>query len=462
MKGKIVLVIRGEPEMADGKRIGLPASNPHAPLSVYSDLFYKAGIARDKGAVALVVVNGKRGMSNAERESLETFAHGSGKTDCGIPLIQVMPEVADDWLRPAGKDIGGLQAEIDKDITSHSFEVKDVKVSLNVDIAREHATDENLVVVLPGTDPVLSKELLVIGAHYDHLGRGNEFSLAGKSGMGQIHRGADDNASGVSSVLELADALHKNRAALKRTVWIMFFGAEELGTLGSHAFVKTPPADFDLTKLSVMLNLDMVGRCRQNKLMVYGVGTGVGFDKIIEKANEGVHLTLRPTSDGFGGSDQTAFVSAGIPVLFLFTGSHEDYHKPSDTADKLLVNEQARINAFVLNVAATLINAPERTKFVKLEAPKMSGGIGGVGLGTLPDYAYEGKGLRINDVREKSAADKAGLKGGDVIVELAGRKIENIYDYMNALKQCQAGIETTAKVQRGGKEIEFKVTPEKR
>jgi hypothetical protein len=206
----------------------------------------------------------------------------------------------------------------------------------------------------------------------------------------------------------------------------------------------------------------MVGRCRQNKLMVYGVGTGVGFDSVLRIAAEGSGLELKPTSDGFGGSDQTAFVSAGVPVLFFFTGSHEDYHKPSDTADKLAVDKQVRISALVLNAAAHLINAPERPKFVKLEAPKISGGMGGVGLGTLPDYAYEGKGLRINDVREKSPADKAGLKGGDIIVQLAGRKIENIYDYMNALKQCQAGIEVNARIQRGDKEVDVKVTPEKR
>ena len=462
VKGKIVLVLRTEPETADGKRIGIAANNPHAALSVYSDLFYKAGVARDKGAAALVVVNGTRGMSNAERAQLETFAHGSGKTDCGIPLVQVFPEVADDWLRNSGHDIAALQKEIDTNLAPHSFSADGVTVALNVDISREHATDENLAVVLPGTDAALRDEILVIGAHYDHLGRGNEFSLAGKSGMGQIHRGADDNASGVSSVLELARALRNNRAALKRTVWIMFFGAEELGTLGSNDFVKNPPADFPIKNVSAMLNLDMVGRCRQNKLMVYGVGTGIGFDAVLKSAGDGTGLELKPTSDGFGGSDQTAFVSAGVPVMFFFTGSHEDYHKPSDTADKLAVDQQARITALVLTIAAQLINAPERPKFVKLEAPKMSGGMGGVGLGTLPDYAYEGKGLRINDVREKSPADRAGLKGGDVIVELSGHKIENIYDYMNALKQCQAGIEVNTKVLRGDQTLEFKVTPEKR
>ncbi len=462
VKGKIVLVMRTEPETAEGKRIGIAANNPHAALSVYSDLFYKAGVARDKGALALVVVNGTRGMSNAERAQLETFAHGSGKTDCGIPLVQVFPEVADDWLRAAGKDIASLQKEIDTALAPHSIAIDGVSVAMNVDITREHATDENLAVVLPGTDAALRDEIVVIGAHYDHLGLGNEFSLAGKTGMGQIHRGADDNASGVSSVLELAAALHKNRDNLKRTVWIMFFGAEELGTLGSNDFVKNPPPDLQIKNVAAMLNLDMVGRCRQSKVMVYGVGTGVGFDAVLKSAGENSGLELKPTSDGFGGSDQTAFVSAGVPVMFFFTGSHEDYHKPSDTADKLAVDKQAKITALVLNVAANQINAPERPKFVKLEAPKMSGGMGGVGLGTLPDYAYEGKGLRINDVREKSPADRAGLKGGDIIVELAGRKIENIYDYMNALKQCQAGIETSTKVLRGGKELEFKVTPEKR
>jgi hypothetical protein len=498
VKGKVVLVIRGEPETKEGQRIGDekpkveapktdPAKtdpsksdpdkskstpigpenphntpDPHRLPGVYSDLFYKAATARDKGAIALVIVNGTRGMSNAERAALETFQHGSGKTDCGIPLVQVFPEVADDWLRTAEKSIPKLQEAIDKELKPQSLAVPGVQIALKADITRERASDENLAVVIPGNAENLHHEIVVIGAHYDHLGYGNEFSLAGKNDMGKIHRGADDNASGTSSVIELASALYKNRAALKRTVWIMFFGAEELGTLGSIDFVKNPPVDFRIEDVSAMLNLDMVGRCRQNKVMVYGVGTGTGFDKVLESANKNIELDLKPTSDGFGGSDQQSFVNVSIPVMFFFTGSHEDYHKPSDSAEKLDVAAQAKITALVYKAAAEVINAAQRPKYVKLQAPKMSGGMGGLSLGTLPDYAYEGKGMRLNDTRGGGPADKAGLKAGDIIIKLNDKSVENIYDFMNALRLCQPGIETTVRVIRGATEMDIKITPEKR
>ena len=263
--------------------------------------------------------------------------------------------------------------------------------------------------MIPGQDPQLKNELVVIGAHYDHLGTGNEFSLADKSEMGQIHRGADDNASGVSSVLEIARALQANKGALKRTVWIMFFGAEEMGTLGSNAFVKTPPEDFKIANVAAMLNLDMVGRCRENRVLVYGAATGSSFQELLKKVDDGIGLEIKTTADGFGGSDQTAFVTAGVPVLFFFTGSHEDYHKPSDTADKLDVAQQAKITALATRAAVALINGAQRPQFVKIDAPKMTGGMGGVRLGTLPDYGFEGKGLRLSGVRGGSPADKAGM-----------------------------------------------------
>lgn len=461
VKGKIVLILRFEPEKPDGGRIGNAAPDPHAGPSVFANFSYKAATARDKGAAAVIFVNGKRGISVAERATLESFERGGGgRTDCGIPFVQVFPEVANDWLRGTKKDIDTLQAEIDANLAPRSLLLPGVTLTMNVDVQRVRAVDENLAVIIPGTDPVLKDEIVVLGAHYDHLGRGNEFSLA-PTEMGKIHRGADDNASGVSSVLELADALNKNRTALKRTVWLMFFGAEELGTLGSNYFIRTPPPEFPIPHVAAMLNLDMVGRARDKKVMVYGASTGVGFDAILKAANEETKLDIKTTADGFGGSDQTAFVTAGIPVLFFFTGPHEDYHKPSDSADKLNVGDQAAINVLVFNTAAALINAPERPKFVKVDAPKMSG-FGGIVLAVLPDYAFEGKGLRLSGVREKGPADRAGLKMNDIIVNLGGHKVENIEDYMNALRQLIAGVETPVSILRNGKEMDLKITPEKR
>ncbi|HYG77651.1 MAG TPA: M20/M25/M40 family metallo-hydrolase, partial [Planctomycetota bacterium] len=294
VKGKIVLVLAREPETPEKKTIAdlAPANphapppaeekqkldpavnpvakpdqpapapaNPHKPPSVYGNFFYKASTARDKGAAGVIVVHGPRGTSEAERASLEAFERGfGGRTGCGLPIIQVFAEVADDLLKPSGKTLAQAQKAIDEKLAPASFPIEGVRVFLQTDIKRPRATDENLAVVIPGCDPALKDEIVVIGAHYDHLGLGNEFSLADKADMGKVHGGADDNASGSSSVIELARALYKNRKDLKRTVWLMWFGAEELGTLGSIDFLKRPPQEFKTANVAAMLNLDMVGR----------------------------------------------------------------------------------------------------------------------------------------------------------------------------------------------------------
>jgi aminopeptidase YwaD len=462
VKGKIVMAFRGEPEKADNTRIG-GANDPHSVGNVYSDLFYKAGIARDKGALAMLIIDGERGKA-PEKKIMPDMIRGGGRRHCGFPLMQILPDIAESFVNAqfADKHLADLKKGINENLKPASIDLPATTIDFSVDIVREKTTDYNLAVVLPGTDPKLKDEIIVIGAHYDHLGTGNEFSLADKADMGKIHRGADDNASGTSSVIELADALYKNRAALKRTVWIMFFGAEEMGTLGSNDFVKGPPPDFNVANTAAMVNLDMVGRCKDNKVMVYGAGTGSGFDELLKRNDKDIGMEIKTSPDGFGGSDQLAFMNAGIPVLFFFTGSHADYHKPSDTADKLDVAAQARITALAFDTAIELINAPERPKFVKVEAPKMTGGMGGIRLGTLPDYAYDGKGLRINGVRENSPADKGGLKNGDIIIVLGGRKIENINDYMNALAQCKPNIETPVRILRDKKEMDMTVVPEKK
>ncbi len=220
-------------------------------------------------------------------------------------------------------------------------------LDFNVDIIRERATDYNLAVVLPGTDVTLKDEIVVVGAHYDHLGTGNEFSLADKSGDGQVARRRGRQRVGhVVGVGTCGRAVQKSRVA-ERTVWIMFFGAEEMGTLGSNDFVKNPPPDFKIASGAAMLNLDMVGRCKDNKVMVYGASTGAGFEWLLNEADGNFWLDIKTTADGFGGSDQTAFVTNGIPVLFFFTGSHPDYHKPSDTADKLDVAPKPKLRGWL-------------------------------------------------------------------------------------------------------------------
>ncbi|MCK6471678.1 MAG: M20/M25/M40 family metallo-hydrolase [Planctomycetes bacterium] len=471
VKGKFVVVLRDEPESADGSRIGGKKADPHADphanlqgaVSGYTSLFYKAAAARDAGAKALIVVTGYRGTTESQRKALIPFDEG-GRIASGLPVVHVTTPAAEDWFKLNGTSLEELQKQIDKDLKPASRALEKTELLLGVDVRHPRATTENVIGYLPGSDPVLSKEIVVVGAHYDHLGLGNEFSLADKNELGKkTHYGADDNASGTASLIELAHLFAKEKNRPKRSIWFIAFSGEELGTLGSLHFVDRPPAGFDLKNVAAMVNLDMVGRCKDRALMVTGTGTGKGFDQLLEAANAETTFTLKPTEDGFGGSDQLSFVSRGIPVLFFFTGSHADYHKPSDTVEKLNLVDQAKVTALTASVVARLANQDARPEYVKVEPAKRSvTGMGGIRLGTLPDYAFEGKGLRITGVRADSPADSAGMKAGDVIVKLGGKNVENIYDYMNALKACAPNEPVEIVVQRDGKELTLTAKPEKR
>ena len=460
VKDKIVLALRGEPETPEGKRIGTDKPDPHALPGVYADIFYKAAKARDKGAAGLILVTGYRNTNADERVDLFLFERGpGGRSEGGVPVIQVTPAVAEDWFKASGKTLKERQELIDKELKPHS-EALDTKIALSVDVQRPELSTENVLAYLPGTDEKLKNELIVIGAHYDHLGHGNEFSLAKKEEFGQIHHGADDNASGDATLLEVARALSKEK--LRRTIVFIAFGAEELGCLGSEYLVKHPTQSFDVKHCVAMLNLDMVGRCRDDKLFVAGVASGTGFDKLLEEENKDLGFKLVPSKEGFGGSDHQPFQNAGVPVLFFFTGQHPDYHRPTDTADKLNYADMAKVAKLTVGISKKLAMADEKPAFVKVEAPKMQvSGMGGVRLGTMPDYNFAGKGMRLNGVRGGSAADKAGLKEGDVIVELGGVRVENVYDYMNALRENASKNEIEITVERDGKKVTVKATPER-
>ncbi|MCZ7645096.1 MAG: M20/M25/M40 family metallo-hydrolase [Planctomycetota bacterium] len=463
VRDKLVIVLRGEPESPEGKRVGREEADPHAPPSVYSDLFYKVATARDQGARALLIVTGYRNTTEKQRAELIPFQDG-GRIPAGLPIVHVAAPAAEAWFKAAGLDLAELQKKLDADLKPQSRVLKGLKADLRVDVVREHAVTENVLGRLPGHDPKLRDEIVVVGAHYDHLGLGNEFSRADAAEMGKkIHHGADDNASGVAVLLELARQAAAAQGKLRRTVWFCAFSGEELGTLGSIHMVRNPPPGFDVKRVAAMLNFDMVGRLREEKLNVIGAGTGTGFGKLLEDANTPFGFDLKLTEDGFGGSDHLIFQNNGVPVLFLFTGSHDDYHKPSDTADKLNLPGMASVAAFGMDLLARLAQAEERPAFVKLEPKARSvAGMGGIRLGTLPDYSFEGKGMRLSGVRGGGPAEKGGLLKGDVIVRLAGKRIENIYDFMNVLRQCRPDEAIEIVVEREGKEVTLKVSPEQK
>jgi Zn-dependent M28 family amino/carboxypeptidase len=311
-------------------------------------------------------------------------------------------------------------------------------------------------------------EFVVVGAHYDHIGHGEIGSLADKDAQGQIHNGADDNASGTSLVMELAAALADERKAkpqaFRRGVVFAFWSGEELGVIGSSFFADNPPVP--LEKVVAYVNFDMVGRLRDNKLTLQGVGSSHIWPELIEKRNIAAGFNLTMQDDPYLPTDVNAFYPKGVPVLSVFTGVHEDYNKPSDDPETLRYDDMVRIGTFAKSVVEDLVTRPERPDFVKVEMSKSQRNMSGTltaTLGTIPDYASEtADGVKLSGVRAGGPADKGGVEGGDVVVELAGQKITNIYDYTSALGGLKIGQPVTIVVLRKGERVTLTVVPEAR
>ena len=314
--------------------------------------------------------------------------------------------------------------------------------------------------LIPGRDPVLRRQLVVLGAHYDHLGR-RAFGARDPELKDAIHNGADDNASGVATVLELARVLRRNPP--RRSVAVLFFSAEELGLLGSEFLVNHAP--FPLDSIQAMLNFDMVGRLRDDRLLVYGTATAPELPGIVAAANTAPPFRLNAVGDGEGPSDHAAFYRKGMPVLHFFTDLHEDYHKSTDDAAKINVPGMRRVVAFAERITRDLGDRPARLTFVRAPATATRTGAGPrpggpqPSLGTVPDMgASEVPGLRLSGVTPGSPADQAGIKAGDVVVELGGKQVTDLQTYSDALYSHKPGDEVTVVVLRGNQRLTFKVT----
>jgi len=343
---------------------------------------------------------------------------------------------------------------------------EDFTVSVSVELNRNTADAYNVVGILEGTDAQLKNEAIVVGAHYDHLGKGGAGSLSVNST--EIHHGADDNASGVAAMLELARQFAKDRKN-KRTLIFIAFGGEEEGLVGSKFYVNN--AAFPIAKTVAMINLDMVGRLNENKLTVGGIGTASDWNEMVKRKNDimfdtdngygvGGKFALQLNEDGFGPSDHSSFYGKQVPVLFFFTGTHADYHKPSDTAEKINYEGLLKVTAFVGEIVKAIDQNPTKPTYTVAK----SAGMGGrttfnVSLGTVPSYAEGNDGLLLDAVRDDSPAAKSGLKAGDKIVKLAGRDIRNISDYVFILGEMKAGVEYEVVVRRGAETLTLKIVP---
>jgi hypothetical protein len=452
VKDKIVVLLRYEPD-------SFAAKAGHLGLTQHSQLVTKAINARDHGAKAVILVNGK--LAEGEEDSLLRFGGVSGPENAGILLLQVTNAVADNWFKAAGKSLADVQQQINSGGKPASFVFPEaLQLSLTIDIGATHARLNNVLAYLPGK----TSEYLIIGAHYDHLGRGDSNSLA-PSQIGQIHPGADDNASGTAGVLELARLFAPLKGQLDRGILFMSFSGEELGLLGSAYWVKNPTMPLD--KCVAMINMDMIGRIRDNKVFIGGVGTGSTFKSILELAQKQTTFKVEYSPGGYSASDHTSFVARKIPVLFFFSGLHADYHKPSDTWDKINAPSAAQMLNMVADVMLQLANAPQPPAFVTVAEDKPMGGLSGGGgygpyFGSIPDFAEVKDGVRFSDVRPGSPAAKAGLKAGDILVQFDGKPIHNLYDFTDALRRSKVGQVVEVKVLRDGQPITASVKLEQR
>jgi hypothetical protein len=325
-----------------------------------------------------------------------------------------------------------------------------VHANLTTDVEKIQGTGRNVLALLPGSDPALEDEIVVIGAHFDHLGK-----TIDEEGREIIFNGADDNASGVAGLLELARTLKDTRP--KRSILFAAFDAEEVGALGSLHFTKHPSVP--LSGIVAMVNLDMIGRMKEKTLIVSGYDTSPDWDPLLEKANEGLDIVLNKSAGGFGGSDQTSFYKENIPVLFFFTGAHDDYHKPGDDWDRINIEGETLILEYVRRIAGELCARDARPVFARSQAagqgegrPSMS-----VYVGTVPDFAYPGTGYAVIGTKEGSPAEKAGIMKGDVIVGIDGKEVRNIYDFMSVLSGRKPGETAVFTILRGDEKIPLDV-----
>ncbi len=450
VKGKIVVVAQDFPGEPDPRS---PFRDPRN--NRYGEWRYKVMNARDHGAAALLAV--RDDWNHPGPDEIPAWK-GSPSSRAGLLAARITMAAA----KGAGIDVAALAVPIASDLKPRS-KALGVKAAMQVEVAHERARTANLVGKIAGSDPSVADECVVVGAHYDHLGLGGESSAAPDQ-IGKPHPGADDNASGTSAMLAVARAFASQPPPRRPLVFVAFSG-EELGVLGSAFFVRNPPAGCSVPKMQAMVNLDMVGRPANRKLYVHGVDTGKGFRELVRAlADEAppIALDVQMGGEGFGSSDNASFYARDVPVLFLFNGAHTDYHRVTDTPEKIDATSLAEVSRLAWRAARALSDLPARVEVVKAAQPQTQGG-GGRGsrpsLGSIPDFGERKEpGVLLSGVVPGSPAQKAGLAAGDVVLRIGMKKILNLQDMQYALTDHRPGDVVEVEYLHGGKSVVATVT----
>jgi hypothetical protein len=438
VKGKAVLVLRHEPHETSATR-----------LSRNAFFSTKAEVAKAHGAVAVLVVTDP--LHHEHDDSLVPFGADGREGDAGLVALQVRQGLVEGLFRLAGRDLAAEQKALDDEGKPRGFDLG-ARLQAHVAIDRHPLHARDVVARLEGSDPALKDEVVVIGAHYDHIGLGH-FGALDPDAEGQIHNGADDNASGTAGLLEIAQAFGRSGQRPKRTVLFVAFSGEERGLLGSEYFCAHPTVPID--HVVAMINLDMIGRLRDDKLEVGGVGTSPGFRDLATEALAAQHLTAAFDARVSNDSDHASFYAAKVPVLFFFTGMHADYHRATDDVEKINGDGAARVARAAYLCADRLANADARPQYVQV-APETGGDR--PRLGVLLDRSRETGGVGIQRVVEASPAGKAGLQAGDIVVRFGDIIVDQPRDLLRALGEHQFGDTVQVVVKRGEQELTLSVT----
>jgi aminopeptidase YwaD len=443
VSGRWVMILRGDPEI----------EKQESRFINFGDDRDKVILARDKGAAGVIFVSGKKFDS---KDELVSMYFDKTQSTAGIPVIHIKRYLADELLMADHLTVDSLESSLISGMKPCSRMLTG-KVEATTEVLQERVTARNVVGMLEGSDPVLKNSFIVVGAHYDHLGMGGPGSGSRFLDSMAIHNGADDNASGVGGVLELASYLSLEKVPLKRSVVFVAFDGEELGILGSRFFTDNPL--IDLKMVDAMINFDMIGRLKNDSpsIMVGGTGTSKESETMLNSLNTGgIKMSFSP--EGYGPSDHASFYADNIPVFFFTTGAHEDYHTPDDDWQKINFEGEKNVLEIGKQLLLTIANKDENLTFQEAGPKQQEGGRAGyrfkVTLGIMPDFTSTVQGgLGVGGVKKDGPAFKGGMLKGDVITALDGKQVNDIYDYMNRLKKLQPGQVISVDVLRQDKKV---------